>query len=40
MPFDFKETTVAAVHRAMLAGEVTCRELAEYYLKRIDAYDQ
>ena len=40
MPFDFKDPTVAAVHRAMLAGEVTCRELAEYYLKRIDAYDQ
>ena len=40
MPFNFKETTVAEVHRAMLAGEVTCRELVEYYLGRIDAYDQ
>lgn len=34
MPFNFKETTVAEVHRAMLAGEVTCRELVEYYLGR------
>lgn len=34
------ETTVSGVHEAMLAGELTCHQLVEYYLKRIDAYDQ
>lgn len=38
--FKFLETTIAEVHQAMLAGDLTCRELVEYYLKRIDAYDQ
>lgn len=40
MHFDIMETTVAKVHAAMLAGDLTCRELVEAYLKRIDAYDQ
>ncbi len=34
------ETTIAQVHDAMLAGKLTCRQLIEYYLKRIEAYDQ
>ncbi|MEA4963786.1 MAG: amidase family protein [Lutispora sp.] len=34
------ETTIAQVHDAMLAGKLTCRQLVEYYLKRIEAYDQ
>lgn len=34
------ETTIAQVHEAMLAGKLTCRQLVEYYLKRIEAYDQ
>lgn len=38
--FKFFETTIAQVHEAMLAGELTCRQLVEYYLKRIEAYDQ
>ncbi len=38
--FNIFETTITQVHKAMLAGELTCRELVEYYLKRIEAYDQ
>jgi amidase len=38
-PFRLQETTVAAIHSAYLAGEITCRQLTEWYLKRIDAYD-
>lgn len=38
--FKFLETTITAVHEAMLAGEITCHQLVEYYLKRINAYDQ
>lgn len=34
------ETTIAQVHESMLAGKLTCRQLVEYYLKRIEAYDQ
>ena len=37
--FDIMETTVALVHAAMLAGEVTSRELVDEYLKRIEAYE-
>ena len=38
-PFRLQETTVAAIHSAYLAKEITCRQLTEWYLKRIDAYD-
>ena len=38
--FDIQETTVARVHQAMKAGTLTCRQLVEGYLARIDAYDQ
>lgn len=38
--FNFFETTIAQVHEAMLKGELTCRQLVEYYLKRIEAYDK
>ncbi len=34
------ETTVALVHTAMKAGEVTSRELVDAYLKRIEAYER
>lgn len=36
----FLETTITEVHEAMLAGALTCRQLVEYYLQRIEAYDQ
>ena len=34
------ETTIATIHRAMEAGDLTCRELVEMYLSRIEAYDR
>jgi len=34
------EVSIAAVHRAMQAGEVTSRELVEQSLRRISAYDK
>lgn len=37
--FELMETTIAKVHRAMLDGQLTCRELVEAYLKRIDAFE-
>ncbi len=40
MRFDLMETTIARVHRAMLAGELTCRELAAACLDRIQAFDR
>ncbi len=38
--FTIFETTIEKVHKAMLAGEITCKELVSYYIKRIEAYDQ
>lgn len=38
--FNFLETNIALVHEAMLEGRLTCRELVEYYIARINAYDQ
>lgn len=37
--FELMETTIAKVHAAYLSGELTCRELTEAYIKRIEAYD-
>ena len=38
--FHVQEATVSDVHKALKSGELTVHELVEYYLKRIDAYDQ
>ena len=38
--FDVLETTIEAVHTAMRQGELTCRQLIQSYLNRIEAYDQ
>ncbi len=38
--FRLMETTIDAVHAAFEAGELTCGELVEGYLARIEAYDQ
>lgn len=38
--FSLLETTVAKVHEAYLKGNLTCRELCEAYLARIQAFDQ
>lgn len=40
MKFDLMEATVAQIHAAMREGTLTCRELVEAYLDRIEAYDQ
>jgi amidase len=38
--FDIMETTIADTQGAIRAGRVTCREIVEQYLARIQAYDQ
>lgn len=37
--FDIIETTIAEVHRNVMEGNLTFRELVQMYLDRIDAYD-
>src|SRR5258708_37316940 len=39
-PFRIEETTIAQIHTAFRAKQVTCRGLVEAYLARIDAYDK
>lgn len=39
-PFEVEEATIAQVHAAMRQGRLTCRELVEAYLRRINAYDK
>lgn len=38
--FKIEETTIAQIHQAMKAGQLTSRQLVESYLKRIEAYDK
>jgi len=38
--FDVVETTIAQVHTEFTAGRLTCRQLVQAYLDRIDAYDK
>ncbi|MGE5358767.1 MAG: amidase family protein [Bacteroidales bacterium] len=38
--FRLEEATIAQIHAAMKAGQLTCRSLVEQYLRRIDAYDK
>nr|WP_245902885.1 amidase [Salinigranum rubrum] len=38
--FDVTETSIDEVHAAYEAGDLTCRELVEAYLDRIEAYDE
>ena len=40
MSFNLIETTIADVHAAYKSGELTCRQLVQLYLDRIDAYDK
>ena len=40
MSFDLIETTIGDVHAAYRAGTLTCRQLVEMYLERIDAHDK
>lgn len=39
-PFVIEEATIAEVHQAMQDGVLTCRQLVEGYLARMEAYDQ
>lgn len=39
-PFKLEEATIASVHRALAAGELTCVQLVQSYLDRIAAYDR
>lgn len=38
--FRLEETTIAQIHAAMKAGQLTCRGLVEQYVRRIEAYDK
>lgn len=38
--FTLQEATIAKVHRAMEEGVLTCRQLVEGYIARMDAYDK
>jgi amidase len=39
-PFEVQEATIAQIHAAMRAGQLTCRGLVEQYLRRIDMFDK
>ena len=39
-PFEVEEATISQVHEAIKAHRLTCRELVDAYLKRIEAYDK
>jgi amidase len=39
-PFEVVEATIADVHAAMRDGRLTCRQLVDAYLARIEAYDR
>jgi len=38
--FVLEEATIAEIHAAMEAGDLTARQLVEMYLERIEAYDK
>jgi len=38
--FHLMETSIADIHKAMQAGTLTCHNLVQQYLERINAYDQ
>ena len=40
MSFNLLETTIADVHAAYKSGELTCRQLVQMYLDRIETYDK
>jgi Asp-tRNA(Asn)/Glu-tRNA(Gln) amidotransferase A subunit family amidase len=39
-PFDVEEATISQVQEAIRAGRLTCQDLLNQYLKRIEAYDK
>src|SRR3954467_9750814 len=38
-PFRFQEATIASIHAALAAGQLSCTQLTKMYLDRIAAYD-
>jgi Asp-tRNA(Asn)/Glu-tRNA(Gln) amidotransferase A subunit family amidase len=38
--FEYMEATVASIHAAVTANEISFRDLVEFYLKRIEAFDK
>jgi amidase len=38
-PFRFQEATIASIHAALAAGQLTCTQLTKLYLDRIAAYN-
>lgn len=38
--YNIMEATVSEIHEAMLGGRLTCRQLTEAYLERIERYDK
>ena len=38
--FNVLETTIDEVHAAYKSGQLTCRQLVQMYLGRIEAYDK
>src|ERR1700732_3656329 len=39
-PFEVEEATIAQVHDAMREGRLTCRQLVDAYIRRMNAYDK
>ena len=39
-PFQVEDATIARIHAALKARQITCRALVEHYLRRIEAYDR
>src|SRR3972149_2919713 len=40
MSFNLLETTIDEIHAAYKSGQLTCRQLTQMYLDRIEAYDK
>ena len=38
--FVIEEATIAGIHKAFKSGQLTCRQLVDYYLEKIDKFDQ
>ncbi len=38
--FSIEEATIADIHHALKRGQITCRQLVDFYLERIEKYDQ
>ncbi len=39
-PFRIEEATIRELHEEMKSGRLTCRQLVQHYIDRIDAYDK